>query len=1726
MSSFDGSSSDIRVYQSWYFKLRSYTCTRQEDHGSAVFDMQTRVQDLNAKANRLTFHYIVMWVTGDAEILVKSGEYENGRAALIALNAMYNRATAADRPARVADFATLNIAFTDLLSFKTKVIDALVQMQATEVLGGDPIHGLPERYVLTMINNALPAEFDKFITIYNAQQFSFADYWRGLEAYVKQESQRSAMVAQGSIVGAAMRGPPRNTFPPKSGGNDTVVVCSGCNKKGHLPSGCYVLHPEQLVAARAKRAAEKDKLKASKAAAATPGNGNGNKKHGKDGKTGGFAALCEDIEYDVSELFCVVDHFPPADVPLVVEFPSSMSGSEDNICCMITTVRGSPLGSDAEVKGPLEVVNISDQVDCSGLGNSPAPLACTQVPALAPALPIYSRDLFLMESEEKEIIRTKIFLEELFSEDIIVSFPSSSSLLNDAALIGAVAEFLPVTYQVYGSSAYSALPSILDTGYKEHFGETVVSGGMSSVSIAAPVIYDVSPNDVSFGMLSTVSVSIAAPVIYDVSPNDVSFGMLSTVGIMAVAMDSGAGRPLCNNDDFMQDLVLYGTNDNNVPQVKVASGDVVAANGIGTMVLRALGQHVDSHVQRVISLRFPNTLFISTLHLNLMSVSHLCYAERDSKRPTGNMVVFGGNMSYLQLASGWKFPLDLLKSNLFYITLVDNATPISAHSATSTARTVSADTLQQLHVSMGHLNFASIKIQFDVKCKVEPSCNDCLATKTTRQPLPYHTSQLDTATRPGEFTSVDFFGPMKVEGVNGERYGMVFVDGFSKKGTTFFTKLRVNVAAIYRAFLAKVQTSRSRPPIIMGAGCTWHSDNEMLTKAVAALCAELSITQTATPPNTPQLNATAENYVNVILGKVRVMLYCAGLGAECWAWAWSYAEFLHERSPQSKSPHCRPIEQYGQVQSVGQMRALSKLPAFGAAAFVSQIQPGKLDPKAREGIFIGFSEKHQAAMVYFKTTKSVVITTHVRFAASVTRVPQSVSNSVLADILEEISLSSTDRSASSTAIDRSVDVQSGEDPLTAPAATVPVPAAAPQAASVSTLAPPAASVSVSPSKANKEAKKADKVVRVAKAQVKEAIRRSARGAPVPISGNAGAPVSLVPPPAAVPGQAPQMVDEHPDPLLDEEDTVFLCHPLNHQPGDVQDLCCLAAMVGVGEELPRTFTAAVRTPEAAHWIEAVNKQMTAFEKFETFQALPESALLNTDVPLWSSVVFRKKYGPKQVVLSYKARLVVDGSTQQPHVHYNPNQIHSPVASMVAGRLMLSAACAAGHYIRLVDIEQAFLQGNRLTQRIVVRLPRGILFRGSGLVLMLRPSFGLKQAPIEWFTALIAVLCGALFGMTQSTHDPCVLIRRLGEDDQLTVSIIVDDLTCVCRFDSVVDEFVGHLNHRFNLSKSVEICMEPQMWLGMEVVYDRAQGVLKLSLTNYITLLLAKFGMTNCKPVYTPMSVDTDMLFNINTTPLLTSDMQEIYMQITGSIIYASCAARPDISIAAATCAQFMSALKTNEHHLKVVTRVLQYLRATPDLGLVYTRPIDREDYHQFKSFTDASFGGELKGSARSVGGHALFANHGLIAWACQRQSLVALSTCEAELVQLSACTKLLVWVVRLAESMGIYQVLPLPVFEDNTSTIVVAESSLVSPSSRHIHVRDMFVREKVAAGLVELYHCPTAEMVADIFTKALDETKFVYFRETLMGRTPLKICPEWIKQKVRELDPFFYPTSPI
>ena len=78
-----------------------------------------------------------------------------------------------------------------------------------------------------------------------------------------------------------------------------------------------------------------------------------------------------------------------------------------------------------------------------------------------------------------------------------------------------------------------------------------------------------------------------------------------------------------------------------------------------------------------------------------------------------------------------------------------------------------------------------------------------------------------------------------------------------------------------------------------------------------------------------------------------------------------------------------------------------------------------------------------------------------------------------------------------------------------------------------------------------------------------------------------------------------------------------------------------------------------------------------------------------------------------------------------------------------------------------------------------------------------------------------------------------------------------------------------------------------------------------------------------------------------------------------------------------------------------------------------------------------------------------------------------------------------------------------VYEDNRSTMKVAENVTALKRSKHIDIRHHFLREHIENELIKLVHVSTEDQLADVMTKILGRIKFEKFHDIITSAVELK-----------------------
>jgi ATP-binding cassette subfamily B (MDR/TAP) protein 1 len=122
------------------------------------------------------------------------------------------------------------------------------------------------------------------------------------------------------------------------------------------------------------------------------------------------------------------------------------------------------------------------------------------------------------------------------------------------------------------------------------------------------------------------------------------------------------------------------------------------------------------------------------------------------------------------------------------------------------------------------------------------------------------------------------------------------------------------------------------------------------------------------------------------------------------------------------------------------------------------------------------------------------------------------------------------------------------------------------------------------------------------------------------------------------------------------------------------------------------------------------------------------------------------------------------------------------------------------------------------------------------------------------------------------------------------------------------------------------------LGVEFERDRANHTITMSQRNYIEEVLKGFNMEECKPIGTPLDVNSKLLkLTEEEFQSIQEEMQGIpYKAAVGSLMYAMVGTRRDLAFLMSMVSQFMS--RAGPSHWMAVKRIMRYLKGTLDLKL--------------------------------------------------------------------------------------------------------------------------------------------------------------------------------------------------
>nr|GEZ99107.1 ribonuclease H-like domain-containing protein [Tanacetum cinerariifolium] len=219
---------------------------------------------------------------------------------------------------------------------------------------------------------------------------------------------------------------------------------------------------------------------------------------------------------------------------------------------------------------------------------------------------------------------------------------------------------------------------------------------------------------------------------------------------------------------------------------------------------------------------------------------------------------------------------------------------------------------------------------------------------------------------------------------------------------------------------------------------------------------------------------------------------------------------------------------------------------------------------------------------------------------------------------------------------------------------------------------------------------------------------------------------------------------------------------------------------------------------------------------------------------------------------------------------------------------------------------------------------------------------------------------------------------------------------------------------------------------------SKGII-INQSEYILDILKRFGMENCDTVHTPMVAKLKL--DLVGKPVDHTD----YRSMIGSLMYVT-SSRPDIMFDTCMCARYQQ--NPNEHHVSAVKMISRYLKGTINLGLWYLK--------------DSGFDLTAYSDADHAGCHLDRKSDKLVCWSSKKQNCVSISTTESEYVAVSGCCAQVLWMHTQLTDHGFFYD-KVPIYYDSKSAIAISCYPINHTQTKHIDVRDHFIKDHVEKG---------------------------------------------------------------
>jgi hypothetical protein len=552
------------------------------------------------------------------------------------------------------------------------------------------------------------------------------------------------------------------------------------------------------------------------------------------------------------------------------------------------------------------------------------------------------------------------------------------------------------------------------------------------------------------------------------------------------------------------------------------------------------------------------------------------------------------------------------------------------------------------------------------------------------------------------------------------------------------------------------------------------------------------------------------------------------------------------------------------------------------------------------------------------------------------------------------------------------------------------------------------------------------------------------------------------------------------------------------------------VVAADVPVPRDYVHSQTMEFAEQWKEATDYefQQMSKENVYTLMTLDRAQVqLKGKSPITTRLVFVVKPDANGFILKFRVRLCVQGFRMTKGVDYF--ETFAAIPRMSSWRVLMALAVEGKMYKAHLDVSSAFLHSELdECDWYIIRLPEGRREydeRGNELYgLVTKGLYGTPPAPRAWSKKCDSVSEKTGVTLVKSHYDPCVQVGSTKSGKRIYLLRWVDDIIVVADSKEIADEFIVPFCGMLPVTVSTV-----ELYLGAHFSENDTDGTVTVTQTSLIEKGCKSVGLVigETRPVGAPM--DAGAVLRKSACPATERDKEKckqfssVYRTGVGILLWIAGMTRPDVAFAASQLSKFVG--NPGESHFKCLQRVFKYLLGTKDEGLVFMRDnannadmsVENVRRNVLVAATDATYGSEEDGSFTF--GVVVMLNGTPVSWRSKKWPRPSLSSFQAETIAASEGCRELEYLRGLLGELGYVQEEPTTTYCDNTGTISHTVDAKSTERSKHINVRDFYVRDCQSRGVISITKAHTSNIVADALTKSISVLAMKRVRGALLGR---------------------------